>query len=81
MTRNASTGSRFHLGEPWDTELSAFCAAVIDIDRTKVARRAISAYIKQFVAENEGIRKEYERIRAEMIGAKSDKVTVLRPGS
>ncbi len=55
-------GSRFNLGEPWDIELTAFCAAVIDIDRTKVVRRAVMAYIKQFNAANEGVRLEYERI-------------------
>ncbi len=54
MPKEASTGSRFRLGEPWDTELGAFCAAVIDADRTKVVRRAVSAYIRQFISENDG---------------------------
>ena len=80
MSRTATTGSRFRLGEPWDTELAAFCAAVIDADRTKVVRHAVSAYIRKFIDENEGVRREYEKVRAEMIGAKSDKVTVLKTG-
>lgn len=80
MGKKATSGSRFNLGEPWDTELAAFCAAVIGIDRTKVARAAVSNYIRQFLAENEGVRRDYERIRAEMIGTNSANITVLRSG-
>jgi hypothetical protein len=80
MGRKSSSGTRFNLGEPWDTDLNAFCAAVLDIDRTKVARKAIAAYIRQFLSENEGVSREFERIRAELIGRKSEKVTVLHPG-
>lgn len=71
--------SRFNLGEPWDTELNAFCAAVIDIDRTKVVRAAVMAYITQFTAENEGVRLKYEHQRAKMMGVESGgKVTPIR---
>lgn len=78
MTRRATTGSRFKLGEPWDTDLAAFCRAVVDADRTKVVKRAVRAYIDQFIAENDGVRRDYERYRAEMIGKGDDKVAVLR---
>lgn len=78
MPRKSSTGNRFNLGDPWDTDLNAFCAALLGVDRTKVARQAISDYIREFIAKNDGVREEYERQRAEMLGRKSDKVTVLR---
>jgi hypothetical protein len=57
------TGARFRLGEPIDSELADFCEALPSASHTEIIRRAVSAYIRDFLSRNEGVREDYERLR------------------
>ena len=55
-----STGARFNLGEPYDTNLAAYCKVMHGANVTQVVKDAIDLLIKTKLANNPGLRDEYQ---------------------
>lgn len=79
MTRKRTTGSRFQLGEPWDSDLTDFCAAHYDASATQIIRKALQAMIEAELSTDESLRKRFEESRKLRMGLGNAEVRVLIP--
>lgn len=80
MTKR-STGARFHLGEPWDSNLADFCVAHHGATATQVLRDALDVLIMKELEENIGLARRYEEARRKRFGIlESENVHLLKPG-
>jgi hypothetical protein len=67
-----TTGARFRLGDPLDSDLTDFCAANWDCSATSVIRDAVRAYIDAQLADNEGMQQRYAEARRKRIAKQGD---------
>ncbi len=77
--RRTTTGARLRLREPLASEFADFCAVVYGIDDIKVIRKAIAEHMERVLAENEGLRREYEARRKQRLAAERGGKGHLRP--
>ena len=67
--RQTTTGARIRLREPLASDFADFCAVVYEIDDIKVIRKAVREHMDRMLAENEGLRREYEARRKQRLAA------------
>lgn len=80
MGRPKSSGSRHRLGEPLDSKLADFSAAIYGTDEIKIIRQAVEEHIDRQLEANAGIKREYENIRRKRIeAARTSNGKLLRP--
>ena len=77
--RRSTTGSRLRLGEPFQSELADFCAVNYGIDEIKVIRQAVTEHIQRKLAENEGMKRDYEARRKQRLAAERSGERRLKP--
>jgi hypothetical protein len=63
MARKRSNGSRSRLGPELEGMLADFCEAHHVANAHEITKRAIRDFILRDIAENAGVRKEYERLQ------------------
>ena len=79
MGRPRTSGSRHRLGEPLASELADFCAVNYGVDDIKVIREAVTEHIQRKLAENDGMRRDYEAQRKRRLAAERNGEKRLRP--
>jgi hypothetical protein len=78
--KRVSKGSRFRLGEPWQSDLIDFCAANYNAPETEIIRHALKAFISDRLNAEPEVRKRCEEARKKRLGANGDKIRVLPTG-
>jgi len=68
---NRSTGSRFNLGEPWESDLADFLAAHFDASATAVVRAALQGYIADQLTKDPESRRRFDEARQRRLGISS----------
>src|SRR5436309_13895010 len=73
-----STGARFNLGEPWDSDLADFLAAHFGASATEVVRVALRAFINDQLAKDPESKKRFDEARRKRLGLNGDKIRLFR---
>jgi hypothetical protein len=71
---------RYRLGDPVDGELEDFCKAMFDAKQSVVIRAAVSAFIKEELDRNEGVRERYEALRRARREKTTPNLHIINPG-
>ena len=74
-----STGARFNLGEPWDSDLADFCEANFGAPATEIVRRAVKAFIDNHLEDEPALRERFHEARKKRLGANGDNIKLLTP--
>jgi hypothetical protein len=77
MAIRRSTGARFNLGEPWDSNLADFLVAHFDASATAVVRMALQAFIDEQLAKDPAARGRFEEARRRRLGINTDKIRLM----
>jgi hypothetical protein len=72
-----STGARFNLGEPWDSDLADFLVAHFGASATDVVRTALRAFIDDQLAKDPESKKRFDEARRKRLGLNGDKIRLL----
>jgi hypothetical protein len=73
-----TTGSRYRLGEPLNSELAAFCDALVGTLEIRVIREALRMYMDHRLATEPELRRRYEvALKKQMGSVEGDNVVVL----
>lgn len=72
-----TTGSRFNLGEPLDTDLADFCEAHYGAPEVRVIREALRLFIDGRLAAEPELRKRFEEARRKRLGALAEQENVV----
>ena len=72
-----STGARFNLGEPWDSDLADFLVAHFGGSATEVVRTALRAFIDDQLAKDPESKKRFDEARRKRLGLNGDKIRLL----
>jgi hypothetical protein len=72
-----STGARFNLGEPWDSDLADFLAAHFGGSATEVVRAALRIFIEDQLAKDPESKKRFDEARRHRLGLNGDNIRLL----
>jgi hypothetical protein len=77
-----TTGSRMQLGEPYASQLTAFCEALVGKPpEIRVVREAVEAFIRERIGADRDLRQRYENaLKIQRGGSDGDNVVVLPKG-
>ena len=75
-----SKGSRFGLGEPWQSQLADFCAAHYNAPERDIVRAALDHFIQTRLEAEPEMKKRYEEARKKRLGGLPSVVKLVPTG-
>ena len=73
-----TTGARYRLGEPLNSELAAFCEALVGTLEIRVIRDALRTYMAHRLSTEPELRRRYETaLKKQKGGVEGDNIVVL----